>query len=867
MRADAYIDLEITENASQNFINSVVAQKDRTELYVWINSLGGYTGEAKAIVNFLQEEKNRGINVITHAQAYCDSSAILIFLAGNTRKIDKFNESFLVHRVSSGVSGNYEQIEEVAKQTKETELSLAKLYNYLGGIEETTALNLMRAEQSLTPEQTLKYGFATEIVSLENAKNKKLDKEKISKIRNKCKTDACVLELQKWATNLKTNMNKTKKVVFDYNAINRKANARDIRNAFLNKTTSTKHLAKLAKNMVEEYAEDAGEMPENMVVSLEDGTQLYIYSETEDIVDKRVVLADADGNPTEEPAPDGMHMLESGKEVRVSDGLILEVIEPEPENMKDDKEKKDPENIKKTDPENMEGKDKEKASNLNAKVLEKLERLEKLEKEIDDLKKTSSTHKPTNASGNAGGSEKEFKKHPVQILRASNLSERTRKFLVSAHAEKIRNHGIENLNVTSEVKESLRLAQNANDIIITDNNYAGEIGKDLVAEALLKGDGADDFTIHENVKDEITLTKINTKTTFQDPSATWTPSGNDIDLEYNPKIVVADYEVHAQISTQKLKDAWHNSELGRGALGDYESSVMINWWINQVVDQIAIGNDIMRYRGKSGIDQLSLEGEYDVLGQKLNQNFSDSYLGYIPTLQANSLTKRVDLSGDVATFKSATGITVSASNGDVTQITLSNVTNLSIGDMLTFEGFDGADASLINGNSAQIVGISGSVVDVELNTFGLTITATGTPIVKFINETNVIQVLKEMYRRIPQRIKKSGDAVIYVSPDLTDFYEYATSSGAQSGSIDYYLNAIPKSFLSNKMEVRNYLGANTILVDRKENMHFATDLLSDESNVNYTYEGGTTNNMLHKLRVGMKGNVGVRYARESTLVF
>jgi hypothetical protein len=81
----------------------------------------------------------------------------------------------------------------------------------------------------------------------------------------------------------------------------------------------------------------------NMVVSVEGGPTLYVYSEGE-LQGATVVIADADGNPTEESAPDGQHTLTSGEVVTVEGGVITAVeVAQSIEDLKAEMEKKDEE--------------------------------------------------------------------------------------------------------------------------------------------------------------------------------------------------------------------------------------------------------------------------------------------------------------------------------------------------------------------------------------------------------------------------------------------------------------------------------------------------------------------------------------------
>jgi ATP-dependent protease ClpP protease subunit len=66
----------------------------------------------------------------------------------------------------------------------------------------------------------------------------------------------------------------------------------------------------------------------NMVVKLQDGTEVFVDTEDGDLMGKQVFLMD-NGNMTETPAPDGEHVTEDGRTIVVAGGVVTEVKEAE----------------------------------------------------------------------------------------------------------------------------------------------------------------------------------------------------------------------------------------------------------------------------------------------------------------------------------------------------------------------------------------------------------------------------------------------------------------------------------------------------------------------------------------------------------
>ena len=65
-----------------------------------------------------------------------------------------------------------------------------------------------------------------------------------------------------------------------------------------------------------------------MLVKLEDGNEIYVKTEDEDLMGKEVVTAE-NGQPTETPAADGTHTTADGRVIVVSGGIVTEVKEAE----------------------------------------------------------------------------------------------------------------------------------------------------------------------------------------------------------------------------------------------------------------------------------------------------------------------------------------------------------------------------------------------------------------------------------------------------------------------------------------------------------------------------------------------------------
>jgi hypothetical protein len=117
----------------------------------------------------------------------------------------------------------------------------------------------------------------------------------------------------------------------------------------LNQSIKTENMAELTdkvdglERMFKGFMNIFKASTKNMVVSVEGGPTLYVYSDGE-LEGASVVIADEAGNPTEEAAPDGEHVLSTGEKITVSEGVITSVMVAESiEDLKAEMEKKEEE--------------------------------------------------------------------------------------------------------------------------------------------------------------------------------------------------------------------------------------------------------------------------------------------------------------------------------------------------------------------------------------------------------------------------------------------------------------------------------------------------------------------------------------------
>lgn len=172
------------------------------ELIVNIHTFGGCTATAFGIYNKLQRFRDQNkIKLTTRVDGWCASSGVIILLAGDRRIGNQFAEPF-VHNAWTFTMGDKNQHQKHMEDLARVDDQIATLYANRTSIEKEKAIELMNSETFVTPEDSLAFGFYTELENVYAAEN--------SLIFNSLRT-----RNNEQRNNLKNNMNTEKKTVWN----------------------------------------------------------------------------------------------------------------------------------------------------------------------------------------------------------------------------------------------------------------------------------------------------------------------------------------------------------------------------------------------------------------------------------------------------------------------------------------------------------------------------------------------------------------------------------------------------------------------------------------------------------------------------
>lgn len=164
----------------QDVVTQAEANKGAEVLNVHITSKGGSIRVGKLIAEYISKLPN----AITIAEKECASMGTEIHLAVPlaNRKIQKGTEYFVHSPLMQGVSGNADELNDMADYIREAEKEMLSMYCKATGLDKAAMSGLMKQETSLTDEQCISLKFASEILPITELKAVAfLDKPKTNK--------------------------------------------------------------------------------------------------------------------------------------------------------------------------------------------------------------------------------------------------------------------------------------------------------------------------------------------------------------------------------------------------------------------------------------------------------------------------------------------------------------------------------------------------------------------------------------------------------------------------------------------------------------------------------------------------------------
>jgi len=153
--------LSLLENELSKYSTNYDTDCDMN-IYLHINSCGGYICDAFAALSHIIDSKHPIISIV---EGYAASAATFLSIVCHKRQITSFS-SMLIHQLSSGCYGTYEQLEDDHENNRYLENNIKNLYiKYSDGkLNERVLEKVLKRDLMWDPQKCLKYGLVDEII-------------------------------------------------------------------------------------------------------------------------------------------------------------------------------------------------------------------------------------------------------------------------------------------------------------------------------------------------------------------------------------------------------------------------------------------------------------------------------------------------------------------------------------------------------------------------------------------------------------------------------------------------------------------------------------------------------------------------------
>jgi len=161
---------ELTNEYAEEITKQILGAAGENYVEIYINSVGGDTLGAIAIINAMYLLRLSGQKTTTYVIGEAQSAAGFIFIAGDSRySIDNTRMMLHYSEIAFEEYKSPKQVNQSVKETKKINESLEKivLKNCKGMLTKRQIKGILQEGKQLDPEEMLAYGFVDEVICYE----------------------------------------------------------------------------------------------------------------------------------------------------------------------------------------------------------------------------------------------------------------------------------------------------------------------------------------------------------------------------------------------------------------------------------------------------------------------------------------------------------------------------------------------------------------------------------------------------------------------------------------------------------------------------------------------------------------------------
>lgn len=390
-------------------------------------------------------------------------------------------------------------------------------------------------------------------------------------------------------------------------------------------------------------------------------------------------------------------------------------------------------------------------------------------------------------------------------------------------------------------------------ITLTGSTYAGYFSDVTLASAVLGARTIENgyVTVHSQVDDAYTVVFADTSVDIKDANGEFAGSTNAelTEIKFN----LGKYMINAEIDYKALDNFWLASQQPRGAAGDYVPPADLESALNAhyaAKAALMVGASI--WSGSAiAINQFGTS-------QGIAQSGSNQVDGLIKKMLADSAVVDIAVGG---TYKQTI---TAATDANPAVVTVGDVSDYAIGDIVTFEGLAGGTWATKDGLSFSITAIDSvaKTLTLDLDASGLGTWTGGT--LTCINKNNVIPALEECYRNMSDSIRLAPDTKFYMNSRVVAAYKLKQAEAAYAPNV--YSTDYTLSFLGYEIAEAPEMRHNCVVVAKVSSLHFATPLLSDLNQVLIVDQSTTSASRTIRYRLDFAFDCNISGGRDITLL-